>query len=123
MVGPIAQLDHARVPMGRGNGYDMREFRLFRWFKQLLGASEPVRQAGPVVADRVVANPAAPVQPPLSESLAELNAAMHTLDGEMLRLAQAWQSLGSSLESLKQQKKQPDSEVVVFGRIDSTRLN
>ena len=97
----------------------MKDFRLFRWFKQLLGVNESERSA-PLAAPVV-----APVstQPPLSESLAELNVAMRTLDGEMLRLAQAWQALGSSLDALKQQKSQSEVEASVFGRIDNNRLN
>ncbi len=98
----------------------MREFRLFRWMKQLLGlagSDRDVTPAAPVAPAPVAA------QPPLSESLAELNAAMSTLDDEMLQLAQAWQALGSSLDLLKQQKKQATVEVSVFGRIDNDRLN
>ena len=98
----------------------MKDFRLFRWFMQLLGINESMRPtpvAAPVVA------PGSAQHPPLSESLAELNVAMRTLDGEMLRLAQAWQALGSSLDALKQQKSQAEVEASVFGRIDGNRLN
>lgn len=98
----------------------MKDFRLFRWFKQLLGVTESERPL-PVPAPSVT--PVAPQQPPLSESLAELNMAMRTLDGEMLRLAQAWQALGASLDALKQQKGRTEVEASVFGRIDNDRLN